>query len=171
MLPDLQKLIEALYKHQVEFIIVGGMAAVAQGAPVTTFDLDICYRRTPENHERLAAALSPFNPTLRGAPEGLPFVFDAKTLSMGCNFTLSTDAGDIDLLGELTIIGSYEALEPRAQTLDIFGFPVKVMHLRDLILVKEAIGRLKDRAVLEVLKETLRLSEEEIGGNDALAKI
>jgi len=46
-----------------------------------------------------------------------------------------------------------------------------VMHLRDLILVKEAIGRLKDRAVLEVLKETLRLSEEEIGGNDALAKI
>lgn len=171
MLPDLQKLIEALCRHQVEFIIVGGMAAVAQGAPVTTFDLDICYRRTPENLERLVVALSPFNPTLRGAPEELPFVFDARTLSMGCNFTLSTDAGDVDLLGELTVIGSYDALEPKAQTLDIFGFPVKVMHLRDLIRVKEAIGRLKDRAVLEILKETLRLSEEEIGGNHAPAEI
>jgi len=171
MLPDLQKLIEALCRYQVEFIVVGGMAAVAQGAPVTTFDLDICYRRTPENLEKLVVALSPFNPTLRGVPEGLPFVFDAKTLSMGCNFTLSTDAGDIDLMGELTVIGSYEALEPRAQTLDIFGFPVKVMHLRDLIRVKEAIGRLKDRAVLEILKETLKLSEEETGGNDASAEI
>jgi predicted nucleotidyltransferase len=61
----------------------------------------------------------------------------------------------------LTVIGSYDALEPRAQAVDIFGFPVKVMHLRDLICVKEAIGRLKDRAVLEILRETLRLSEKE----------
>lgn len=161
MLPDLQRILEALCAHRVEFIIIGGMAAVAQGAPVTTFDLDLCYRRSPENLERLAAALLPFHPTLRDAPEALPFVFDARALAEGCNFTLSTDAGDVDLLAELGSIGGYDELVKRALTLNLFGFPVKVMHLRDLIRSKETANRPKDRAVLEILKETLRLLEEQ----------
>jgi hypothetical protein len=75
-------------------------------------DLDLCYARDRANLEHLAAALTPFRPTLRGAPAGLPFRLDAETLHSGLNFTLSTEAGDLDLLGELTGVGGYTQIAP-----------------------------------------------------------
>jgi hypothetical protein len=136
------------------------MAAVAQGAPVTTFDLDICYRRSPENHRRLVAALKPFRPVLRAPGETVPFVWDDRTLELGSNFTLSTTAGDLDIFGELAGGATYESILPNSTALDLFGHPVRVMGLRDLIRTKEALRRAKDAATLEILRETLRLREE-----------
>jgi len=76
------------------------MAAVEQGSAYLTLDLDLCYSRKKENLEKLAKALAPFNPSLRGAPRGLPFQLDERTLRLGLNFTLTTVLGDVDILGE-----------------------------------------------------------------------
>ncbi len=160
MLPDLPSILEALVRQKVEFIIIGGMAAVAQGAPVTTFDLDICYRRTLQNHRRLVAALKPFQPVLRAPGETVPFVWDDRTLELGSNFTLSTTAGDLDIFGELAGGARYESILPNSTALDLFGHPVRVIGLRDLIRTREALHRPKDAAALEILRETLRLQDE-----------
>jgi hypothetical protein len=160
MLPDLQNILEALVSQGVDFVIIGGMAAVAQGVPITTFDLDICYRRTAENHRKLVAALKPFKPALRAPGEPVPFVWDEKTLELGCNFTLSTTAGDLDILGELLGGITYDDVLAGATVLGLFGHPVKVMGLRDIIRTKEALRRPKDAAALEILRETLRLQDE-----------
>src|ERR1044071_5380033 len=91
-----------LAQHKVEFVIVGGVAISAHGSSYLTYDLDVCYARAPENLKRLAAALTPHHPRPRDFPTDLPFVWDEQTLRQGTNFTLSTDFGNIDLLGEVT---------------------------------------------------------------------
>ena len=85
---ELEKILKALTATDVEFIVVGGVAATVHGSAQVTYDLDICYERKPENLRRLVQALHPFHPRLRGKdlPANLPFVFDEKTLSMGFNF-------------------------------------------------------------------------------------
>ncbi|ETW92450.1 MAG: hypothetical protein ETSY2_53395, partial [Candidatus Entotheonella gemina] len=79
-------LLTTLSQADIAFILIGGMAAVAQGATYVTADLDICYQRRPQNYQRLSHALHPFKPRLRGAPVDLPFVLDAATLRAGLNF-------------------------------------------------------------------------------------
>ena len=98
---DFRRLLDALVAGQVEFVIVGGLASTAHGSARLTQDIDIVYSRTPTNLERLIAALAPYRPYLRDAPQGLPFLWDAATLQRGLNFTLTTLIGDIDLLGEI----------------------------------------------------------------------
>jgi hypothetical protein len=88
---DLERLIDTLVAEQVDFVIIGGVALVLHGSPRITQDLDICYGRTPENLERLAAVLRPYHPTLRGAPRDLPFQLDARSLTSGLNFTLESE--------------------------------------------------------------------------------
>src|SRR5690349_1365822 len=99
---DFRALLKALTDGGVEYIIIGGAAATAHGASRLTLDLDIVYRRTTENSGRLAVALAPFSPYLRGMPPGLPFRLDGQTIWNGLNFTLTTTLGEIDLLGEIT---------------------------------------------------------------------
>jgi hypothetical protein len=94
---------EALLKALagVEYIAVGGFAATMHGSARFTNDLDIVYRRTAENIAKLTAALRPYSPYLRGAPPGLPFSWDERTLKNGLNFTRDTSLGWIDVLGEI----------------------------------------------------------------------
>ncbi len=112
---DFAALLKALAAAQVDFIVVGGFAATAHGGARFTSDLDIVYRRTPENLKQLVQALTPCAPSLRGAPPGLSFVLDERTLKLGLNFTLETKRGWINLLGEMIGGGGYEAccLRPR----------------------------------------------------------
>lgn len=105
--------LKALSDRGVNFVVIGGYAATLHGSAYLTRDLDICYERTPENIERLVSALRPYHPRLRGAPEGLPFLFEVETLSNGMNFTLATDLGDIDLLGHLSGLGEFPAVACR----------------------------------------------------------
>lgn len=93
---------------------------------------------------RLLRALAPFAPYLRGAPPGLPFRLDAQTIRNGSNLTLTTSAGDIDLLGEITGEGGYEALLPQTLELKVFGITCRCLALLKLIEVKRAAGRPKD---------------------------
>ena len=110
------------------------------------------------NLTALAAALAPLHATLRGAPAGLPFVLDAPTLRSGLNFTLSTDIGDVDLLGELTGVGGYAELARDATPMELYGHRVAVMSLDALERAKRAAGRLKDLADLAEILEIRRRS-------------
>ena len=115
------------------------------------------------NLKKIANALAPFNPRLRGFPKELPFVWDERTLLNGTNFTLDTEIGDIDLLGEVSGVGDYSALKTSSQKLEICGMFVDVISIDDLINAKRAAGRTKDLLVLpelEALREVLHDEDE-----------
>src|ERR671918_2075235 len=114
MAVDLAQIIPPLARAKVNFILIGGMAAILHGSARVTFDVDLVYSRTHENIERLAAALAPHVPYLRDAPPNLPFSWDTKTISAGLNFTLTTNLGDVDLFGELATSDTYEDLLPHS---------------------------------------------------------
>jgi hypothetical protein len=160
---DFAALLRALTSKKVRFIVVGGAAATAHGAARLTVDLDIVYDRAPENLKLLAAALAPLKPYLRGAPSGLPFLFDAETLQRGLNFTLSTSLGDLDLLGEITGGGGYSELLPHAIVLEPFGIECLCLGLKRLIQVKRAAGRAKDWESIAEL-EAIEDEDSEDGG-------
>ena len=150
-------LLAALRTEGVSFVIIGGIAATLHGSARLTNDLDIVYERTPENIERLARALESFEPYLRGAPKGLPFRFDPPTIKRGLNFTLRTTAGDIDLLGELTGVGSFSDVARESIDAVLFGASYRFINLKSLIRSKRAAGRAKD---LEVVAELEAIQEE-----------
>ncbi|HEY2585620.1 MAG TPA: hypothetical protein VGI81_07645 [Tepidisphaeraceae bacterium] len=144
-----------------EFIIVGGVAAFAHGSARVTQDVDVVYRRTPENLKRLVAALQPYNPYPRGAPEGLPFKWDERTIQLGVNFTLRTTLGFIDLLGEITAGGSYDDVVRHSHLVEVYGTTCLCIDLDELIRVKKAVGRPKDFdaiAELEAIRDERRSS-------------
>jgi hypothetical protein len=153
---DFAAALRLLSEAGVEFLVVGGFAATAHGSARVTYDLDLVYARTHPNIGRLVAALAGTNPYLRGAPRGLPFHWDAATLERGLNFTLTTDVGDIDLLGEITGGGRFEDLLPHSVPVHAFGLECRCLGLEKLIEVKRASGRPKDLeaiAELEILLE------------------
>jgi predicted nucleotidyltransferase len=154
---DFEGLLKVLYEGEVEFIIVGGAAATAHGSARLTEDLDIVYSRIKENIVRLASALNPLSPYLRGAPPGLPFRWDQETIQRGLNFTLSTSLGSLDLFGEIAGGGTYQSLLPDSIQIKIFGVPCRCLGLDRLIQVKRAAGRPKD---LEAIAELEALREE-----------
>ena len=155
---NLAEVLQLLIRGHVEFIVIGGVAASAHGSARSTTDLDIVYRRTPENIRRLVVAVSGYSPYPRGAPQGLPFRFDEATIKRGLNFTLTTSLGDLDLLGELTGGGSYENLLSDSVTLQLFGVECLCLGLERLIHVKRAAGRPKD---FEAIAELEAILEEQ----------
>lgn len=153
---SLRETFRKLVRNGVDFVVVGGVAATLHGSATATFDLDICYSRTTDNLERLANALADLSPRLRGAPPGLPFLWDCETLRRGFNFTLTTGFGDIDILGDIAGVGSFDEVKAASQTIEAFGLRLAVLSLEALIRAKRAAGRDKDlRAIpeLEALKE------------------
>ena len=159
-LSDLERIAEILLRHGVEFLVVGGQAEVLMGSPRVTYDTDLCYRRTNDNLERLAAALREIKPTLRGAPPDLPVVLDAVALALGSNYTFNTSMGPLDLLGWLDPLGSYESLFPTSETYTVGDLSIRTIGLDDLIRIKEHIGRPKDRESLLQLLAIRTLRDE-----------
>ena len=147
---DFARLLQQLTDNQVAFIIIGGVAAVIHGSSRLTQDLDVVYQRTPENLARLVQALADHSPYLRGAPPGLPFRWSPMTLRMGLNFTLETNLGAIDLLGEIPGGGNYADLLAHSFETEIFGLRCRCLDLPALIRAKRAAGRPKD---LEAIAE------------------
>ncbi len=157
MTAKFEDIFKVLATARIKFILIGGWAAALQGSARTTLDVDVVYARDRENVRRIAAALAPASPYLRGAPPGLPFAFDEKTICNGLNFTLTTSLGDLDLFGEVVGGGTYEQLLAFTEELPAFGIRCCCVTLERLIQLKRAAGRPKD---LEVIAELQAILEE-----------
>lgn len=157
--PSLESLLATLATSDIEFIVVGMLAAVAQGAPVTTHDLDIVHRRTPENVARLVDLLvNQLDARYRGRAEVLrPTV---EILAGPGHSLLATNLGPLDVLGAIEGGRDYESLLPSSHRIEISGRPVHVLGLATLIELKRGSTRLKDQLALPVLEETLKQSSE-----------
>ena len=150
---DYRTLLHALTAERVEFIIVGALAAVLQGAPIVTFDLDILRRRTPENVERLLRALEGLKAVARNDPRRIAPA--ASHLTGPGHLLLDTRAGDLDVLGTIEESTGYEEVLDQTIEVDLEGHSVRVLGLERVIRAKEFARRPKDLAVLPVLRATL----------------
>jgi hypothetical protein len=148
---DPLRALRVLTNHRVRFILIGGFGSRLHGSPTVTNDLDVCYARDASNLESLATALTELRVRLRGAPEGVPFLLDARTLRRGDRFTFVTDAGNLDCLGTPAGVSGFDDLERTAVSMDLDGLTVKVASIDDLIRMKQAAGRPKDLIEVEVL--------------------
>lgn len=154
---DPGEIFRALTERGVEFVLIGGLAGMAHGSSYPSFDTDIAYRRTDENLRRLADVLTGLGATLRGAPKDLPFTPDATTLRNGMNFTFDTVHGPLDILGEPKGARSWEQLAADAVEAELEGVTVPVASLDDLIAMKQAAGRPKDKLMVA---EYVAIAEE-----------
>jgi hypothetical protein len=169
MTTNFPELLRILSEARVEFIVIGGAAAIAHGSAMLTYDLDVIYNRSTENLEHVVSALAPYQPYLRGAPPGLPFDWSIRTLHNGLNFTLTTSLGAIDILGEVAGGGDYAALFPYSRHIELYGIRCLCLTLEKLILTKRAAGRPKDFnaiAELEALLEESGPTESSITEGD-----
>jgi hypothetical protein len=149
---DFGGILRNLARHEVEFIVVGGVSAVLQGAPATTVDLDIVYRLSPANIERILVALESLGARFRMRPDLSPNVSHLE--SMGRKL-LATDLGSLDLLGSIGKQLTYEDLIDRTDQMKVCEFSVRVLRLETLIEIKEQLGGEKDLAMLPTLRRTL----------------
>lgn len=160
-LPDFRPILAALNAAGVRFVVIGGLAMVGHGSNHITQDLDIGYSRDRANLQAIATALRTAAPRLRGFPADLPFIWDVQTIKGQTNMTLETDLATVDLLGDIPGIDSFQGLWQRSIPMEMFGFPIHVASLADLISMKRAAGRPKDIDHLHELETLKRLIEEE----------
>jgi len=144
---DPRKIIEALNRYRVEYIVVGGFAATLYGCPEQTFDLDILYTDTAANRLRLLAVLADI-----GARWDEP-LSDA-VLQRQPVFALNTAFGDLDILSDVLGVGTYEQATSRVESIDVGGETVQVLNLAALIAAKEAAAdpNPRKRSALEYLR-------------------
>ena len=154
MNPSFREILELLNEHEVEYIVVGGVAAVIQGAPVTTFDLDALIRIGDENAERLTAALEELDARFREHESGIKPT--KEDLLAGGHLLLLTRAGPLDLLGFIGDQNRYEDLLPLSTEISMSLGSIRVLDLEELIRQKKESDRPKDRAMLDLLEEALR---------------
>jgi hypothetical protein len=151
------ELLRSLEAHHVRYVVIGAIAAIAAGAPILTTDLDVTPERSDENLERLALALQDLDAKLRtpSDPSGVPFPIDPAMLATADSWTLTTRAGDLDLVFSPDGTTGYDDFKRGARQERIAGVMVPVAALADVIRSKEAAGREKDGMQLPILRRTL----------------
>lgn len=153
---EYRKLLATLASYDVDYILVGGVCAVAHGAPVTTFDVDVLYRMGTDNLDRIMAALAEIEAVHR-EPGTRRLPPDAGALERGAPCLFSTSYGSLDMLGILASRERFEELLPHTVQLELHGgLRVRAQDLETLIAVKRGTGRPKDILVVPVLEATLR---------------
>lgn len=149
-----RRVLEALVKHGVDFVVIGGLAVIVHGHVRTTRDVDFVAASEMENLERLEAALRELKAELWGVDAHLLGIdLEAKTLAEGGNFTLVTDAGGVDFFNEVPGGLPYEELRERALTVEVEGLPIRVAALDDLLRMKRFAGRPRDLEDITILTE------------------
>lgn len=144
-------LLEHLSGHGVDYVVIGGIAAVLHGSERNTFDLDVCPAQDPVNLEALGAALIDIGARVRGIDEDVAFVPDGRALGGVEILTLDTALGPLDLVMRPPGAAPYEALRRRAERMDTGGVAVLVASIEDLIDMKTSSDRPKDREDVERL--------------------
>jgi predicted nucleotidyltransferase len=152
-----QEILGVLDRHQVRYVVIGGLAAILHGAAHVTTDVDIVPEEAVRNLERLSAALHELNARIRvaGEVEGVPFGHDAESLMRVRIWNLVTDRGNLDITFQPSGTHGYEDLRRDAVRMSVRGVDVPVAALADVIRSKEAAGRERDRAILPVLRRML----------------
>jgi hypothetical protein len=150
--PKFKTLLATVVQHQADFFVVGGIAAILHGSPVMTEDLDIVFDPSPENIQRLLAALQELEARYND-PAGQHFVPDADKLGTLRLNLLLTNQGRLDVLREIGQGQGYGDLVGRTVEMDLGEFTVRVLDLPTLIEMKEIAGREKDRHGLLYLRE------------------
>jgi hypothetical protein len=145
------QILRELLDAGVEFVLIGGLAAQVHGSPSLTGDVDICFALDKDNLERLATALHALGSIRREMPPGVRAPLDDRALRAGDVFTLTTRFGDLDLLAHPDPGLDFETLVGRSIRAEILGVEVRVAGLDDLMAMKRAAGRPKDRIELEIL--------------------
>jgi hypothetical protein len=153
---DVTRILRVLTERGVDFVVIGGIAAVLHGSARNTFDLDLCFATDDANLHALGEVLTGLHTRLRGVDD-VPFVPDAATLRRIEALTLSTDAGDLDVLARPDGAPAFDVLRRRADRFDVGGFVVSVASLDDLIAMKSAAGRPKDREAVAELATIRRV--------------
>lgn len=153
---DLRALTTLLLEREIDFILVGGAAALVHGASTGTQDCDIVHARTPENVERVRALLAELGAFFRGDLSGRQITPGVDHLTGRGQILLTTELGPLDLLGTLHDGRGYQELLPNTILLDVEGRLLRVLDLPTLIEVKTAAGRPKDKVVVAELLPLLR---------------
>jgi hypothetical protein len=149
-------ILKALGQHRVDYVVVGGVAAILEGAPVSTFDLDILYRRDGDNNRRLLAALQDLKARYADSA-GRTIVPDALKVETLQLHRLITASGPLDILTEIAPGLGFEDVSGETVVYDVSGLEVRVLSLRAIIRSKEHANRDKDRAALPLLRRALAL--------------
>jgi predicted nucleotidyltransferase len=149
-----------LVAEKVDFVLVGGLAAVAHGASTVTEDVDVCIRFDTPTLHALFRALSGTNPRQRMTPDRPPLGSDPLAYVGFKNLYVVTDDGVIDFLGNITGLGPLDRVKLNAVKMDLGGFTVPVMGLEDLLTAKRAVGRNKDLRVVQELETVLARNQE-----------
>lgn len=149
-----QRILELLDQHGVEFVVVGGVAAVLQGAPITTFDIDMLVKLDDANAEKLVGVLTELEAKFREQPRAdEPTKMD---ILAGGHLLLLTNCGPLGVLGFIGDQEKYEDFEDKIEEMTVGDLSIQVLELEELINQKQVLGRPKDQAALRVLKSVLR---------------
>ncbi len=159
--PEFRELLARLCKHDVRFVLIGGVAMSLQGSDRGTLDIDVIYCREASNLAALVEALADIHPRLRTVSGDVPFLWDVRTLKYGQNFTLRTNLGDIDLLADVTGAPEFESLLAESDQMDVDGLLISVATLDQLIAMKRTTGRTKDQLHLLELEALRKLINEQ----------
>lgn len=153
---DPQRIFEILARHDVDYVVIGGLAVIAHGHTRNTRDVDVMAAPARANLKRLAAAFRDLGARLSGTDAHLLDidVYDPATLANGANFTLETDAGGLDYFSDVPGAPPYEELRDRALVIELEGLRIPVAALDDLIRMKQASGRPQDLSDIAALTDT-----------------
>lgn len=149
---NLNELLRRLCDAEVDFVVVGGFAAILHGSTLVTRDLDVCTVLTPANIEKLRAILADLQPVHRMTPQRLSFLTNPEQGIPVRNLYLETDAGAVDFMTSITGIGDFSRIRAQAIEVELFGRRCHVMSLADLIQAKLALGRDKDLLAVRELE-------------------
>jgi hypothetical protein len=158
-LPDFVGILRRLREANVDFVLVGGLAAAAHGCSLITQDVDVCIRLGSENLERLQDALNDFEPVHRMARQRIPFEHDAATLATFRDIYLYTRLGRLDCLGMVLGIGDFDAVVRRSVEVEIDGTLVRIISIDALIEAKVAMNRDRDKLAVDQLRAIKRIRD------------
>jgi hypothetical protein len=159
---DPSRILEALNRHHVRYVLIGGLAATLQGSPLVTTDVDVTPERARDNLDRLSAALRELDARIRthAVQEGLPFDHSGESLGAADIWNLKTRAGDLDITFVPAGTAGYADLKKDVREIDVMGVSVPVASLADIVRSKQAAGRDKDLLSLPTLRRLLEAEED-----------
>lgn len=153
--PDYFSLLIALEKHQVRYVLIGGIALLLNGGGITTVDIDLYIVHDQSNLEALGSALNEFEPRLRS---GTPVRLDDRAFR-GEFVTYFTSAGVVQIVNRLHGFESFGELEAESNLMTIKGTPIRIASLEALEKMKDGSGRPKDQIHLDIIRRLRKLTE------------